>query len=107
MQEVVALFIGESDIPIKITSDEAIYNNSTYFTSFKKNVKIEYLNNFITSNKIDLDFNNKNIIIKENVKYEGLQGSITSDNIQINLITKKIKMYMNEKNAKVKISTKN
>ena len=107
MQEVVALFIGESDIPIKITSDEAIYNNSTYFTSFKKNVKIEYLNNFITSNKIDLDFNNKNIIIKENVKYEGLQGSITSDNIQINLITKKIRMYMNENNAKVKILTKN
>lgn len=107
MQEVVALFTDESNIPIIITSDEAIYNNSTYFTSFRKNVKIEYLSNFITSNIVDLDFNNKNIMIKENVKYEGLQGSITSDNVQINLITKKIKMYMNEKNAKVKISTKN
>ena len=107
MQEVVALFTGEPDIPIKITSDEAIYNNSTYFTSFKENVKIEYLNNSITSNKIDLDFNNKNIMIKENVKYDGLQGSIISDNVQINLITKKIRMYMNENNAKVKILTKN
>ena len=107
MQEVVALFTDESNIPIIITSDEAIYNNSTYFTSFRKNVKIEYLSNFIASNIVDLDFNNKNIMIKENVKYEGLQGSITSDNVQINLITKKIKMYMNEKNAKVKISTKN
>ena len=107
MQEVVALFTDESNIPIIITSDEAIYNNSTYFTSFRKNVKIEYLSNFITSNIVDLDFNNKNIMIKENVKYEGLQGSITSDNVQINLITKKIKMYMNEINAKVKISTKN
>ena len=107
MQEVVALFISDLDIPIKITSDEAIYNNSTYFTSFRKNVKIEYLNNAVTSNKIDLDFNNKKIMIKENVKYDGLQGSITSDNVQIDLITKKIRMYMNENNAKVKVLTKN
>lgn len=106
MQEVVALFTDESNIPIIITSDEAIYNNSTYFTSFRKNVKIEYLSNSVTSNKVDIDFSNKNIMIKENVKYDGLQGSITSDNVQINLITRKIKMYMNEKSAKVEILTK-
>ena len=106
MQEVVALFIGESNVPINITADEAIYNNSTYFTSFRKNVKIEYLSNSVTSNKVDIDFSNKNIMIKENVKYDGLQGSITSDNVQINLITRKIKMYMNEKSAKVEILTK-
>ncbi len=106
MFKVIAIFIDDANIPITITSDEAIYNNSNYNTNFSKNIKIKYLDNIISSDKIDLDFQNNLIIIYENVVYDGLKGSIIADNIKINLITKKIQIYMEGSDNKVKISTK-
>ena len=51
MQNVTAIFIDQSNIPIIVTSDNAIYNNSNYNTKFYDNVRIEYLNNFINKMK--------------------------------------------------------
>ncbi len=106
MYKVIAIFIDDTNIPITITSDEAIYNNSNYNTNFSKNIKIKYLDNIISSDKIDLNFQDNLITIYENVIYDGLKGSIIADNIKINLITKKIQIYMEGSDNKVKISTK-
>lgn len=106
MQKVVAIFIDEKNIPLIITSNKAIYNNSNYNTNFSENVKIEYIDNVIISNKMDLDFKSNFISIYENVKYDGLRGVIEADNIKIDLITKKIQIYMDEKGKKVEITTK-
>ena len=106
MKNVMAIFIDESNIPIIVTSDQAIYNNSNYNTKFSKNVKIEYLNNFILSENMDLDFKKNLITINENVEYNGIQGTIFADNIKIDLITKKIEIYMDDSNDNVEITTK-
>ena len=106
MQNVTAIFIDETKIPLTVTSGFAIYNSLTYNTKFYQNVKIEYLNNTILSEKMDLDFENNLVTIYENVKYSGLQGKVAADNIKIDLITKKIEIYMNNSNDNVEITTK-
>ena len=106
MQKVTAIFIDGKNIPLTITSDKAIYNNSNYNTNFSDNIQIEYLNNVIISDKMDLDFKNNVINIFGNVQYDGIQGSVKTDNIKINLITKKIDIYMNKYNKNVEVITK-
>ena len=105
MQKVIAVVIDKNNIPLTITSDEAIYNNFNHNTFFRKNVLIEYVDNIITADKLDLDFNKDIIKIFENVTYNGSMGAIKTDNIKINLITKKIDIYMNNKKDKVKVIT--
>ena len=106
MQKVTAIFMDGKNIPLIITSDKAVYNNSNYNTNFSDNIQIEYLNNVILSDKMDLDFNNNIINIFGNVQYDGIQGSVKTDNIKINLITKKIDIYMDKDKNNVEIITK-
>ena len=106
MQNVVAIFLDQTNIPLIVTSDQAIYNNSNHNTKFKNNVRIEYLNNFILSDNMDLDFKNDLITINENVEYSGIQGTIKADNVKIDLITKKIEIYMDDIDDNVEITTK-
>ena len=106
MQKVTAIFLDGKNIPLTITSDKAIYNNSNYNTNFSDNIQIEYLNNVILSDKMDLDFKNNVINVFGNVQYDGIQGSVKTDNIKINLITKKIDIYMNKYNKNVEVITK-
>ena len=106
MQIVNATFIDQTGIPLIVSADRAVFNNSTYNTSFDGNVIIQYLDNVILSNKIDLNFENSIVHIYENVEYDGLQGTIKADNIKINLITKKIEIYMNKKDNKIVLETK-
>ena len=106
MQNVIAIFIGKDTIPITIKSDFALYNNSNYNTNFNKNAQIQYKDNIIYSDKIDLNFKDNLIIIYDNVLYDGIHGTMNADNIEINLITKKIDINMNNKKDKVKILKK-
>ena len=106
MQKVVAIFIDKTNIPLIVVSDQAIYNNLNYNTKFNQNVRIEYLDNVILSDYMDLNFKDNLITINENVKYTGIQGTIIADNIKIDLITKKIEIYMDDTNDNVEIATK-
>ena len=106
MQKVVAIFIDKTNIPLIVVSDQAIYNNLNYNTKFNQNVRIEYLDNVILSDYMDLNFKDNLITINENVKYSGIQGTIIADNIKIDLITKKIEIYMDDTNDNVEIATK-
>ena len=106
MQKVTAILIDQKNIPLIVTSDQAIYNNSNYNTKFSQNVLVEYLNNTITSDKMDFDFNNNLITIYENVEYDGIQGKVVADSIKINLITKKVEIYMYNNNDSVEVTTK-
>ena len=106
MQKVVAIFIDKTNIPLIVVSDQAIYNNLNYNTKFNQNVRIEYLDNVILSDYMDLNFKDNLITINENVKYSGIQGTIIADNIKIDLITKKIEIYMDDTNDNVEVATK-
>ena len=107
MQKVIAIFIDKNNIPTIITSDKAIYNNSNYNTKFSENIQIEYIDNTILADNMDLDFSNDIIKIYENITYKGNQGTIKTDNIKIDLITKKIDIYMTNKKDNVKVITNN
>ena len=107
MKKVKALVLDPKKLPLTIISDEAIYNNSNYNTNFRKNVQIQYMNNIIYSNKLDLDFLSNFITIFDDVQYEGNSNTLKADIIKINLITKKIDIYMNKKGKNVEITANN
>ena len=106
MKEVTAVYVDKNNLPITITSDEAIYNNSTFNTIFKKNVKIDYQGNIITSNIINLDFKKEEINISEDVKYFNEYGLMIADEIKINLTSKELFVYMKDAGKKVKFISK-
>ena len=106
MQTVFAKFIDEENLSLIISSDNAIYNNSNYNTKFSNNVKITYLNNEITSQNLNLNFEENVVTIYNDVIYEGLQGLLKADNVVINLITKEINLFMNNSKNKVIVESK-
>ncbi len=106
MQGVIAKIIDENNLSFTIVSNYAVFNNNTYETLFTKNVKITYLDNEISSQKLLLNFDENIVTISENVMYEGLQGLIQTDNIRINLKSKNVEIFMNNSKNKVKITSK-
>lgn len=104
MKNVKAIITDKNKQSFIIKSDVADYNNDNYNTQFRDNVSIEYMNNKIFSDKLDLSFENNIAKISENVRYEGFYGTITSDNILINLITKKVNLYMNNESDNVQLN---
>ena len=104
MQKVFGVFIDNTNSPINISSNYAIYNRTSSNTLFEDKVKIEYIDNVITSDKLDLNFEKNVVTIYDNVVYEGLEGSVIADNITIDLISKEIEFYMHDKSNKVKIT---
>ena len=106
MQLVTAKFTDQDNLALAIKSDNAIYDNNSYNTKFSKNVKITYLGNIITSEYLELNFEENIVTIQNNVVYEGIQGHLKSDNIVINLITKKTEIFMNDDKDKIKIESK-
>jgi len=106
MQKVFAVFTDTTNFPLTVTSDKAKYNTAKYNTNFSENVQIEYLDNLIFSDKMDLDISKNIISIYDNVVYQGLYGNVKADNVRIDLITKKIEIYMNNNKEKVEVTTK-
>ena len=90
-----------------IFSDYANYNKVTLNTFFYDNVKLTYIGHLITSDKMFLNYVNKDINIQENVVYEGYNNKLLADIIEIDLVTKFSKIYMLDKYGKVKVNIKN
>ena len=106
MQKVIAIYLDITNIPIVVTSDTAIYNAVSYDTKFKDNVRIEYLDNIILSDRMNLDFGENLITIFDNVVYNGGEGTIKSDIVKIDLLTKQINIYMNSDKKNVEVIKK-
>ena len=104
MEGVIATFTDNQNRKVIITSDKASFNSSTFDTKFRDNIKILYENHKITSDKINFDFKQNNILIFQNVIYTGLKEEINTDNIKLNLITKDVQFYMNSEKDNVKIT---
>ena len=95
MKKVKGLIVDNEKLMIIITSDKAEYSSLDHSTKFIDNVLIQYLDNQIFSDKLDLNFKNNLIKIYKNVRYHGSYGTMIADNININILTKKINIYMN------------
>ena len=107
MKIVKGFFEDKKGSTLKISSKNAIFNNNNYNTIFENNVKIDYMGNVITSDKLILDFDKNTVVIRDNIIYEGLQGLGKADNVIINLITKNIEISMNDQDDKIEITSKN
>ncbi len=91
---------------INVYSDNAIYDKVYHDTFFFNNVKIEYLNNSIFSENLDLLFTKKISKIYNNVVYKNNNLNLNTDKIIIDMTTGDIKLEMNNKKEKVKLITK-
>ena len=100
MKNVEAIFTSSDNKILKITSKNAKYNNSLYNTEFENQIRIEYLENIITSEKLFLNFEENVVIISDNIVYEGLKGMGKADIIKIDLISKNIEISMRDSEEK-------
>ena len=92
--------------PIFITSKYAKYNNATYETIFFDNVKINFLDNTINSEKFTISVANNFAKVSQNVVYQNKEVKLEADTIEIDLITKNSKIFMTKENKKIKIINK-
>ena len=107
MVNVTAKFIDKDSNELIINADKALFNTMSYNTNFNDNIIINYKNDKIFSENLDLDFTKNIVTIYNNVVYEGVQGLINTDNVKINLVTKNTEIFMNDLSNKVKGSFKN
>ena len=107
LKNVVATINLNNSTPIKVYSDNAIYNNVNYDTNFFTNVIVTYTEHKITSENLDLIFNKNLATITNNITYKNLNAVLEADKIEIDLITKNSKISMNNKSDKVNIISLN
>ena len=103
LKNVVATINLSNSTPIKVYSDNAIYNNVNYDTNFYANVIVTYTEHKITSENLDLIFNKSLATITNNITYKNLNAVLEADKIEIDLITKNSKISMNNKADKINI----
>tara|TARA_Y100000591_G_scaffold333176_1_gene374345 strand:+ start:6954 stop:7589 length:636 start_codon:yes stop_codon:yes gene_type:complete len=90
---------------VYIYAKNAIYNKITNDTYFFNDVKMEYINNKILSQNIDLVFSNKKAEIYNEVFIENKKFKLNTDKILLDMVTGDIKLEMIEDEKKVKLIT--
>ena len=89
---------------IIVTSDKAVYNNSTYDTEFLGNVVINYNEHKLTTNKMNALISKNMAILIGNVVYKNNLTKLYADKIEYDLIERKSKISMFDKNKKIKVT---
>ena len=97
--------LNKSDV-IRITANFGKYNIDNYDTIFSKNVIINYTDNKITGEYLDLSIINDLMIISKNVIYKNNENLLKADSIDITISTKDTKIYMYENTKKVNVKSK-
>ena len=92
---------------ILITALFATYNTINYDTIFKDEINIKYGEHYLNSNNANLFFKDHRIELYDNINYTNLNSSLLADEIEIDLLTRNLKVYMHNKNKKVKVIFKN
>ena len=103
LKKVTAVINMNKSKPIKIYSKYANYNNINYNTSFFENVLVIFEEHYITSENLDLKYNEGLALISNDVIYKNLNTRLDADKVEFDLITKNSKIFMKNKSDKVKI----
>ena len=88
---------------ISIAANLATYNTKNYNTNFLKNINMNYMENKIECQKLDLLFDKNLALLYDNIIYTSLKTKFFADRLEIDLITKNSKISMNDKNKKIEI----
>ena len=91
---------------IIILSDFANYNKVSLDTYFYGNVRLSYDEHLIDSDELFVNYIDKNISIRNNVHYKSYKNKLKADILEIDLVTKFSKIYMLDKQKKVKVELK-
>ena len=91
--------------PIIIKANHAKYNKINYETNFKEDILLTYQAHRITSQNLDLSFENNLATIYNKIVYDNNNVKISADILEIDLITKNSKIFMNNEYKKIKITT--
>ena len=103
LKEVIGIIRIKNTENIIIVSDFAEYNKTTFNTYFYDNVKLTYDGHLINSDTLFMNYVDKNINIKNNVFYQGDNNKLLADMVEIDLVTKLSKIYMLDKEKRVKV----
>ena len=105
MEQILCNFYFKDGTNLTIISDYGVYNNVTDDMEFTKNVKMNYLENVLFSEKANF-FNVKNeLLIEGNVKTKSPEGELQADKLDFNLDSKKLKISMyNDKKVNIKVN---
>lgn len=107
LKKINAKLIMKDKSIILIESDFGKYNVVNYDTILNKNIIITKEDLKIYGNTLEFSLIKNLIIVSENVILDNKVNFLKADVIEMNLITKDIKVYMFEKNNKVKITSIN
>ena len=91
--------------PIIINSNYAKYNKVNYETNFKENILLTYQTHRITSQNLDLSFENNLATIYNKIVYDNNDIRLSADILEIDLITKNSRIFMDNKYKKINITT--
>ena len=105
MEQILCTFYFKDGTNLTIVSNYGIYNNVTDDMEFTENVKMNYLENVLFSEKANF-FNVKNeLLIEGNVKTKSPEGELQADKLDFNLDSKKLKISMyNDEKVNIKVN---
>ena len=103
LEQVVGIIKLKDKSNIEIKSDFAKYNSITFDTSFYQNVFGFFEESKISSDNLDLFFNNNEAIMYNNIRYLDRNTMANADEISFNLINGDVNIKMFDKKKKVQI----
>ena len=106
MSEVKAVVYLSNGEEIFINSNQAEYNNNNNDTIFSGSVNMEYNDNEINAEKLELSFRNNFVTLYENVNYSNGISNLIADKVIIDLINKNTKILMNDKDKNIIVRSK-
>tara|TARA_B100001939_G_C16586620_1_gene465103 strand:- start:31 stop:507 length:477 start_codon:yes stop_codon:yes gene_type:complete len=106
MSEVKAVVYLSNGEKIFINSNQAEYNNNNNDTIFSGSVNMEYNDNEINAEKLELSFRNNFVTLYENVNYSNGISNLIADKVIIDLMNKNTKILMNEKDKNIIVRSK-
>ena len=106
LEKVTGIITIKDSERIIILSDFANYNKVSLDTYFYGNVRLSYDEHLIDSDELFVNYIDKNISIRNNIHYKSYKNKLKADIIEIDLVTKFSKIYMLDKQKKVKVELK-
>ena len=105
MEKVISIINLKERGIINIYADNAVYNKVNNNTFFSNNVIIEYLDNTINAENLDVIFTDKISRVYNNVLFKNNNLNLITDKIFINMLTGNIKLEIKNDFDKVKLIT--
>ena len=106
LQDVTGIIYLVNKSPIYIYADFAKYNKINFETIFYKNVKINFEENSIKSDNLQISLDKNIASINGNVVYNNTEVVSYADNIEFNLLSENVIINMFDKEDNIKINRK-